>query len=851
MDSSDQLRCPVPGCSTAGTVSQVAHHISQRDDEAHAWEALGFQHSYEFRRRHERDAGSVDDARSEDDSTDSGTASGESAALESVPGIGSTRASVLRRHGYTGASDVAEASVAELGAVPELSEATANCIRVTARETCAYPETVLSELASSLGVERSAVADAYGDLAACVVEPADAEPSLRLCFDGDDKSVMSLSEYAVRFRHFLRKTGFERVEDVAAASIEGLTEAPYVGTSRARNIRETARTRVQDADLGSDEPTSREDATAPAANGAETRRPEEGGEPDDRPDEAAIADHPANDQAAISPPGAFPSAMRERAQWLLWKPTDDGRKVPRAPWSTGDPLQFVDGTDPANWTSFGEAVDWMEKLPQDLRLAFCLTRADGFVFLDLDDVVDGTPSDEAQALIDDAESYAALSTSGTGVHVFGRGELSAGVKSLTGPLDDAGDQTLEVYDRNRFVAMTGDHVEDTPRDLTSISSLLADLEDEYGVVSSATPDRATTEPRRSREALRELESTSDIQDVFDAINQAQPADIRMLSTQTRDHGDGTYSYDPSWTHSESGTRLGVLEDVWIYREGMIALNALQVVALEEGIITDERDYPEGEAFWDAVSALRDRGAHVPRFEPDESTADYPDEDAPADIDEREVAKRVNYGDPVRTHVHRSDRDYQERLALDLAPALAESARSLALSATVAYRAAEVYAAGHAAGVVPGASHESTLGAALRVASIEAGTPRPLADIADSVGESPSSIRQKFHRLLQETGVADAIDASDLVVDPVEYVPYLARNLALEDDEDVREAVRGLLEDAALDGGSNPMSAVAGAFYVVLKQSPGRDVTQRAVADAAGVSVVTVRNNYRTFTDGPE
>lgn len=846
MDATESLSCPVPGCAAEGTLSQVIHHVTERDDESHTWQALGFRNSYEFRAAHEsgRDG---DGSASEPTAVDPDSGAGDSVPLAEVPGVGDTRAAALRRHGYTDAADVAAASVAALGQTPTLSEATARCVRTTAREACGYPETFVSELADSLDANRGDVADAYADLAACVVEPADAEPSLRALFDDDDSSVMGLSEHAVRFRHFLREAGFERVEDVATADVEELTAAAYVGESRARTIRESARDEVEFDPVTPDEPPEADDShpddgpeEPPSEGAAEAGRTEA----TDRQGAGSAGSGTAAERRA-----GFPPALRARDQWLLWKPTEDGRKVPRAPWSTGDPLRFVDGLDPANWTSFGDAVEWMEKLPHDLRLAFALTRDDEFVFLDLDDVVvDGDPSGPAQQLLDDAESYAALSTSGTGVHIFGRGSLPEGVKSLTGPLDDSGDQTLEVYDRNRFVAMTGDHLDATPAAVTSVSSVLAELEDEFGTVSSATPDRATTEPRRSRDELRDLETTGDIQDVFDAINQTRPSDISLRSTQTRDHGDGTYSYDPSWTHSESGTRLGVLEDVWIYREGMIALNALQVVALEEGIITDEREHPEGEAFWTAVEALRDRGAHIPAYEPGEAATDPADSDRPADdIDEREVAKRINYGDPVRAHVHKFDRDYQEQLAVDLAPVLADSVRALRLSAPVAYRAAEAYAAGHAAGIVPGASHESTLGAAIRVASIEAGTPRPLQAIADAVDETPTSVRRKFHRLVQETGIADAVDAADLVVDPVEYVPYLARELDRDADDELCASVRELLEDADLDGGSNPMSEVAAAFYVALQQSPDRETTQREVADAAGVSVVTVRNNYRKFT----
>lgn len=844
MGNDDTLPCPASGCSFEGTVSRVVHHVTGEEDTDHSWDALGFRNSWQFRRAHasvsDSDPGDAASAGSDPDGTPSREP--ETSPLERVPGIGSTRATALRDAGYGGAADVARASIGELRRVRNVSETAARCIRATARAESGHEDAFVGQLSDALDVDRNELAEAYGDLASALVPPEEAERTLELLFDSDsDRSVVRLTDYSLRYRHFLIRAGFDRVEDVARASVDELTEARYVGESLARNLRESAREGL-DA-----RPAERGDGVKADTAGGTDRR-------DDSGDEGGLfggkVDHgsPSSVGDAVGSE-RFPPEMVDRDQWLLWKQTDDGRKIPRAPWETGDALRYVSAMDPANWTSFREATRWRSKLPHDLHLAYAITRDDPVLFVDLDDVVtDGELSRAARALIGEIDSYAAVSTSGRGVHVFARGGLSDGVKSLTGPIDDSGDQTLEVYDRNRFVATTGNHLDGTPPELTSADSVLGRLEDEFASVSSETPDRATAEPRRSRDELHELETTSEIQDVFDAINQTRPSDISMRSTRTREHGDGTYSYDPSWVHSESGTRLGVLEDVWIYRKGMIALNALQLVALEERIITDEREYPEGDAFWEAVDALRDRGAHVPSFEPESEPVDETAfEDTGDGIDSREVAKRINYGDRVRMHVHPYDRDYQERLALELTPVLVEAAESLRLSPPVTYRAAELYASGHAAGIVPGAAHESSLGAALRTASIEAGTPRPLADVADTVGESPKSVRRKFHRLVKETPVAETLDASDLVVEPSGYVPYMARRLGRGDDEQLRDSVRELLDETELDGGSNPMSEVAAAFYVAMKRSSEESVTQREIADAAGLSVVTIRNNYRKFS----
>lgn len=631
------------------------------------------------------------------------------------------------------------------------------------------------------------------------------------------------------------KEAVDTETDVDNPSSEVVDQQSNVEAETSRDAdEETASTEGRDS---TDENTSAENHQAPTSDTNDDV------DTDEKETQTTVIDE-------ISVNGDFPKEMMERDQWLLWKQTDDGRKIPRAPWETGDALRYVSAMDPANRTSFAEAVRWQSKLPHDLYLAYAITRDDPIVFVDLDDVViDDEPSPAAQRLIEKADSYTARSTSGTGIHIFVHGSLSDEIKSLTGRLDNTDDQTLEVYDRNRFVAMTGAHLDRTPLQVASADSFLDQLETEYASVSSETPDKATVEPKRDRDELQEIETTSDIQDLFDAINQTRPSDISMRSTKTKEHGDGTYSYDPSWVYSESGTRLGVLDEVWIYREGMIALNALQLVALEEGIITDERAYPEGDAFWDAVDALRDRGAHIPHFEPsDKSVDEIAAEDTEDEIDKWEVAKYINFGDSVRTHIHPYDRDYQERLALELAPLLVDAATSLQLSPAVAYRAAGLYTKGHTAGIVPGAAHECSLGAALRIASIEAGTPRPLSEIANMIGEEPKSIRKKFHRMIHETDLSDTLAAADLIVDPSEYVPYMARKLERDDDQGLQTTVRDLLAKTEINGGSNPMSDVAAAFYVAMRNSNEYSVTQAQVADAASLSKVTIRNNYRKFTN---
>ncbi|WP_267644006.1 type IV secretion system DNA-binding domain-containing protein [Haloarchaeobius amylolyticus] len=323
----------------------------------------------------------------------------------------------------------------------------------------------------------------------------------------------------------------------------------------------------------------------------------------------------------------YPADMQDHPQWLTWKETDDGRKIPRAPWVSEWPDKYVSAQDPDCWTTFGTAHRAAGK-HSGHKMAFTIRNRSEFpteqyVLVDYDSVRDpetGAIHSSVQTHIDCAESYTDISTSGSGVHILCQGELPEGVKSVDASLPtDSGfpNAEIEVYDSARFIAMTGEHLAETPAQTRECQDFIDELVDEFATVTDQAPDQIVHEPIKDRESIESLTSTDDIQDVLDAIQHVRPSDIRLRSTVTEERADGSKSLDPSWERSESGTRLAQLHDGWVYRKGMHGLDAIQVVALEERIINHPGDYPKGDDFWNAVKSLRDRGAHIPIYEPRE------------------------------------------------------------------------------------------------------------------------------------------------------------------------------------------------------------------------------------------
>lgn len=355
------------------------------------------------------------------------------------------------------------------------------------------------------------------------------------------------------------------------------------------------------------------------SDGMDARMISDGGFPERESDLQINSDH-------------YPDVMLDRDQWVGWTYPDwkdEKIKTPKMPWAP-DGVEWKWGRE-ENYRDFDTVQDWTEKVP-GLGTGFIITEDDPIIFIDFDDaIIDGEIDPDVADLIQRGDTYTDISTSGTGFHMIGYGELPEGVNAIKEPINDTAD--IEIYDSGRFCVATGRHVVGTPEQAKHVDGFIEEMVEEYGPSESerrkkaarANRDPSDWEPDRDRDELSDIEETTDIEDQFDAIKQTRMRDIRLRSTVTNERHDGIKDMDPSWAQSDSGTRLGYDNGGWIYRQGDIGLDALQVVALEEGIIRRETEYPSGQDYFDAVEALRERGAHIPKLvdDPDVDTSVEP------------------------------------------------------------------------------------------------------------------------------------------------------------------------------------------------------------------------------------
>jgi Uncharacterized conserved protein len=111
-------------------------------------------------------------------------------------------------------------------------------------------------------------------------------------------------------------------------------------------------------------------------------------------------------------------------------------------------------------------------------VGFVLHAKNHLIGIDLDDCrepITGEIEPWAQAILDLAETYAEVSPSGTGIHLFARGDL--GVTAITST-------QVEMYASGRYFTVTGQHIKGTPLDVNPAPLTVQMLKDRIGTATT-------------------------------------------------------------------------------------------------------------------------------------------------------------------------------------------------------------------------------------------------------------------------------------------------------------------------------------------------------------------------------
>ncbi|MHC1567900.1 MAG: transcription initiation factor IIB [Candidatus Syntropharchaeia archaeon] len=197
------------------------------------------------------------------------------------------------------------------------------------------------------------------------------------------------------------------------------------------------------------------------------------------------------------------------------------------------------------------------------------------------------------------------------------------------------------------------------------------------------------------------------------------------------------------------------------------------------------------------------------------------------------------------------REWQKRISVSgsseksLVYALSEIERmasALGIPQNVRESAALMYRKMMEKKLVRGRSIEGLATAALYAACRKHGVPRTLDEMSEVSKVSQKEIGRAYRFISRMLGLKLAVSS------PVEFVSRFCSKLNL--DGEVRAKSMEILqkaEEKELMSGKDPISIVAAAIYIASILC-GDHRTQKEVADATGVTEVTIRNRYRELVE---
>jgi transcription initiation factor TFIIB len=168
---------------------------------------------------------------------------------------------------------------------------------------------------------------------------------------------------------------------------------------------------------------------------------------------------------------------------------------------------------------------------------------------------------------------------------------------------------------------------------------------------------------------------------------------------------------------------------------------------------------------------------------------------------------------------------------------------LGLSNTAVEKAAYIYRKALARGLVRGRSIAAVLTASIYLACREMGIPRTIKDITEASNIKQKHLAKAYRLLVSEFGYKVPL------ADPMKCIAKVANKANLTENTK-RQAIKimnQVREKQILSAGKDPMGLAATVLYVsCLKTGEGK--TQNHMAQAAGVTEVTIRNRLKDLRD---
>ncbi|HEY6882572.1 MAG TPA: TFIIB-type zinc ribbon-containing protein [Nitrososphaeraceae archaeon] len=163
---------------------------------------------------------------------------------------------------------------------------------------------------------------------------------------------------------------------------------------------------------------------------------------------------------------------------------------------------------------------------------------------------------------------------------------------------------------------------------------------------------------------------------------------------------------------------------------------------------------------------------------------------------------------------------------------------LGLSDTIVEKSAYIYRKAQERMLIRGRTISGILAAAIYIACRELGTPRTLKDIAADSAIKLKEVARSYRILYFE------LDLKMPLVDPMKCIVKVANKAKLSEKTKRQAAeMMRMVNKRELSAGKDPMGLAASVLYLASLRN-GDGITQMDIADAAGVTEVTLRNRTK-------
>ncbi len=166
------------------------------------------------------------------------------------------------------------------------------------------------------------------------------------------------------------------------------------------------------------------------------------------------------------------------------------------------------------------------------------------------------------------------------------------------------------------------------------------------------------------------------------------------------------------------------------------------------------------------------------------------------------------------------------------------AGKVAISSAIKERAALIYRKALDKNLVRGRSISAVAAASLYAACRKSGAPRTLREIAEASLVSRKDVSRCYRLLLQE------LDFHMPISDPLTFVSKIAQTNGISGKtQGLAISILAEARRKRFAAGKDPIGMAAASLYIACLQN-NEKITQKDIADASGVTEVTVRNRYK-------